>query len=207
MFVGKSSSVKRIEQDAKPKKRPKIPRIFSWLNPKCEIRETEKYGRGVFAKEPIRKGEIVCIAGGYILTVEDEDWFDGEMADKPIEIECGFYIGPCTDADIPLTQQVLINHSCDPNTGIKGQILYVAMKNINSDSEITYDYAMICSGNPKSKLVFEFPCHSGAKKCRGKLTEEDWKQPGLQRRYKGYFSWYIQEKIDKLNLEERRKRK
>ena len=141
------------------------------------------------------------------MTTNDEEWFAGEMADKPIEIEDDFYIGPRTDADIPLTQQALINHSCDPNIGIKGQILYVAMRRIPSNSEITYDYAMICSANPKSKLVFEFPCSCGAKNCRGKLTEDDWKQPELQKRYKGYFSWYLQAKIENLNRVNRRKRK
>lgn len=180
---------------------------FSWLNPKCEVRETGKYGKGVFTTASIRKGEIVCVGGGYILTTEDEKWFSGKMADKPIEIENDFYIGPRTDADILLTQQSLINHSCDPNIGIKGQIIHVAMKRIPPESEITYDYAMICSANPKSKLIFEFPCHCGVKNCRGKLTEEDWKLPELQRRYKGYFSWYIQEKIDKLNRKKRRRRK
>jgi hypothetical protein len=199
--------MKSSPKKTKGRKVTPVTPTFSWLNPKCEVRETGKYGKGLFATAPIRKGEIVCIGGGYILTTEDEKWFAGEMADKPIEIEDDFYIGPRTDADIPLTQQVLINHSCDPNTGIKGQILYVAMRSIRPDREITYDYAMICSANPKSKLVFEFPCHCGAKNCRGKLTEEDWKQPKLQRRYKGYFSWYIQEKIDKFNRAKQRKRK
>ena len=199
MFVGKSSSVKRIAQVAKPKKRPEMPRVFSWLSPKCEIRNTEKCGKGVFAKEFIQKDEIVCIGGGYILTVYDEDWFDGEMADKPIEIADDFYIGPCTDDDVALCQQVLINHSCSPNVGIKGQIIYVAMKPILPNSEISCDYAMICAVKSKSKLVFGFKCKCGSPDCRGEVTESDWSRPDLQERYKGYFSWYIQEKIDKLN--------
>lgn len=169
---------------------------FSWLNPKCEIRDTEKRGKGVFAKASIRKGEIVCVAGGYVLTTEDEKWFGGEMADKPVEVEDDFYLGPRTDADIPLTPQVYINHSCDPNTGIKGQILYVAMRAISPDEEVCIDYAMSLSANPRSKLVFEFPCQCGKPNCRKILTEEDWKLPELQRRYDGWFSWYLQEKID-----------
>jgi len=31
--------------------------------------------------------------------------------------------------------------------------------------------------------------------CRGKVTFNDWKIPEIQKRYDGYFSWYLQEKI------------
>ena len=128
------------------------------------------------------------------------------MADKPIEIADDFYIGPVTDADIALCQQTLINHSCTPNVGISGQVFYVAMQQIRAGEEIVYDYAMICASNPKSELVFGFPCCCGSKNCRGMVTEGDWELPELQKRYKGYFSWYIQEKIDKLNKAQRRKK-
>jgi hypothetical protein len=36
----------------------------------------------------------------------------------------------------------------------------------------------------------------GSPNCRGLITEEDWKIPELQKKYDGYFSWYLQEKID-----------
>jgi hypothetical protein len=39
-------------------------------------------------------------------------------------------------------------------------------------------------------------CVCGSEKCRRKITEEDWRLPELRRRYKGYFSQYLQEKID-----------
>ena len=59
-----TSSVKRI--GGVLKKHSDKQRTFSWLNPKCEVRDTGMYGKGVFAKSVIRKGEIVCVAGGYI---------------------------------------------------------------------------------------------------------------------------------------------
>jgi len=33
--------------------------VFSWMNPKLEVRDTKKYGKGVFATEEIKKGEFV----------------------------------------------------------------------------------------------------------------------------------------------------
>jgi hypothetical protein len=40
-------------------------------------------------------------------------------------------------------------------------------------------------------------CDCGARRCRKRITESDWKLAELQRKYDGYFSEYIQEKIDK----------
>ena len=164
------------------------------------------YGRGIFAIKSVRKGEVVLIAGGYILTTKDEKWFSGDMIDKPTEIHEEFYIGPRTDTDIILTHQSYINHNCNPNVGVKGQIIYIAMRNIAVNEEITIDYAMILAASKSSILITEFSCKCGSQKCRSKVTEDDWQLPELQKRYKGYFSWYIQEKIDKLNEAKRRKK-
>lgn len=33
-------------------------------------------------------------------------------------------------------------------------------------------------------------------RCRRTIDGHDWKRPDLQRRYRGYFSWYLQRKMD-----------
>ena len=39
---------------------------LSYLSPKTTVQESPIESRGLFAIEPIRKGEIVAIKGGYI---------------------------------------------------------------------------------------------------------------------------------------------
>jgi hypothetical protein len=39
------------------------------------------------------------------------------------------------------------------------------------------------------------PCQCGTALCRGVITGHDWRQPDLQRKYRGYFSWYLQRRI------------
>jgi hypothetical protein len=39
-------------------------------------------------------------------------------------------------------------------------------------------------------------CHCGSASCRGMVTGRDWQRVDLQRKYDGYFSWYIQRRID-----------
>ena len=111
-------------------KKPK--NMFSWMNPKLEIRETGKFGKGVFAKENIKKDEVVIVMGGYVLTIEDDNNLRGVCADKPIEISNYFFIGPRKASDLNLMPQHFVNHSCNPNVGFRGQIFMVAMKNILS---------------------------------------------------------------------------
>jgi SET domain-containing protein len=39
---------------------------LSYRSPKTVVTESQIHGRGLFAREPMAKGEIVAIRGGYI---------------------------------------------------------------------------------------------------------------------------------------------
>jgi hypothetical protein len=72
--------------------------------------------------------------------------------------------------------------------------MLVAMKTINGGVEITFDYAMVLhrsTGCPPYRME----CRCGSPHCRGVITDEDWRLLDLQQRYKGWFTWYLQEKI------------
>ena len=45
----------------------------SYRSVKTEIRKSDTEGRGLFAKKPIRKGEIVSARGGHIITRQMEN--------------------------------------------------------------------------------------------------------------------------------------
>ena len=86
-----------------------------------------------------------------------------------------------------------VNHSCHPNTGLSGQVALVATRAIHPGEEICYDYAM-SDGSDYDEL----DCVCGATLCRGRVTGNDWRLADLQRRYAGYFSPYIQRRIDAM---------
>src|SRR5438128_8786248 len=46
-----------------------MPRL-SYISAKAAVKESSIHGRGLFAIEPISKGEIVCIKGGHIFNRE-----------------------------------------------------------------------------------------------------------------------------------------
>ncbi len=113
-----------------------------------------------------------------------------------MQIEERFVLGP---ADTVPEDTDFFNHSCDPNSGFSGQVFLVAMRDIDAGEEITFDYGMTVSESAGSDMVFRMACSCGSPLCRKTITEDDWKLPELQVRYKGFFSQYIQEKIGKLN--------
>jgi uncharacterized protein len=85
-----------------------------------------------------------------------------------------------------------LNHSCDPNLGMRGEITFVAMRDIGPGEELTHDWAMTDDDD------YSIECNCGAPDCRKTLTGKDWQRRDLQKRYAGYFSAYLARKISAL---------
>jgi SET domain-containing protein len=168
---------------------------LSWLNPKAIVKCSSIDKKGVFAKKLIKKGEIISVSGGAIVDEKEYKKLKKgkfkKIDEYSLKVADGFYLVSHKKGELETDD--FFNHSCNPNAGYKGHLLVVAMRDIKPKEEITYDYAMTDCDKEDY-----FKCHCGAKNCRGVVTGDDWKKPELQRRYKGYFSWYIQEKINKL---------
>ena len=165
----------------------------SYLSPKLEGRQSsEKGGRGVFACTPIRAGEIVAVWGGDVMTGE-------ELARLPQDRLTSLAVQVDEDLYLVTTKEGpgdWINHSCNPNAGLRGQITLVAMRDITPGEEVCIDYAMT-DGSPYD----EFECACGAPTCRGRVTGDDWRNPMLWAQYAGFFSPYLQRRIERLKQE------
>jgi SET domain-containing protein len=160
----------------------------SWRFPKTRVRTSGIQGRGLFAVKPIREREIVSIRGGHILTRRLMSQRRKPPGYWGYPIADGVVLGPLTKAE---TQSVMmfLNHSCEPNIGIQGQIVFVAMRNIRPGEELSIDYAMF-GGDPKSMR-----CRCGAPACRKIIVPSDWKRKTLQAKYGSYFSWQVMQWI------------
>lgn len=168
---------------------------FSWVSPKLETKNTDAYGKGLFAREYIRKDELLSVFGGYIMTRKEEELLPEDYNDTGIQISEDLVMTVRERSELSAADY--INHSCSPNAGIKGQIFLVAMKKIKAGQEITFDYGMVLYRG-KGVTPYRLACGCGVRNCRGVITDNDWKRPELQQRYAGYFSWYLQDKIDRL---------
>jgi SET domain-containing protein len=161
---------------------------LSYLSPKTRIAASPIEGQGLFARCRIRRDEIVAIKGGHVYDARTLARVKARIAVSYIQIADGFFIGALTAAEVR-RNKMFINHSCAPNLGIRGQLLFVARRDIAAGEELTYDWAMEEHGASRTR------CRCGARGCRRVLTGRDWKIPRLQRRYRGYFSSYLETKI------------
>lgn len=189
--------VAKRNKEKKSEKVATIPgRSFSWINPGLEVKETEKCGKGVFARESIKKDEILAVFGGYVVTLEEDDKLIDSIGDYALQISDRFAIGVVNEKDMPDAEY--FNHSCQPNAGFKGHIFLVSMRNIKKNEEITFDYAMFLQKAKGSAEVYKLSCLCGRADCRKEITEDDWKNTDLQKKYDGYFQYDLQNKINAL---------
>ncbi len=161
---------------------------FIWKSPKIEIKQSSIHGEGVFAKNAIKKGELIAIKVGHIVDENQRKEIEKRVGDFWLQIRDNFYLTPLTKKEAQETA-LYINHSCDPNAGVDGDIGMVAIKNVRKGEEICYDYAMDTAGE------YSLECHCGSKLCRKVVTGEDWKRKDLQKRYGIHFAWYLLKKI------------
>ena len=165
--------------------------IEPYRSSKVEVRASALAGRGIFAKERIAAGQAIAIKGGYFLSADEFDALSTECKQYCLQVGDDMFIGPRQKRDIP-DCAVYINHSCNPNVGFRGQLTYVAMREIMSGEELTHDYAMCFTDMRQfSNMV----CGCGSTKCRTTITGDDWKSPELQELYGNYFAEFILKKI------------
>lgn len=164
-------------------------RMEGYVSKKVQVKQAPGKGKGLFAIDTIKKGEIVSISGGVIISADEWEKFKGEHGDYAYFIEEEFLIAPLNPDDP--SDDWRMNHCCEANCGLKGQIVFVAMRDISEGEELLYDYAMT-----ESDPSYELNLSCKHETCRKKFTGNDWKNPVIQKKYDGYFSIYLQEKIN-----------
>jgi len=123
---------------------------------KVKVLSSSIQGKGLFADEPIKKGERIFYIPGErklrAIRSEKESW----RFINWIGVGKKVWINPNK------TIARHLNHSCDPNSAIIGKKTMMAIKDIKKDEEITFDYSFT-DVDPHWKIK----CNCGSKNCRG----------------------------------------
>ena len=162
---------------------------LTFRSPRTEVRASPIHGLGLFAREAIAAGEIVAVKGGHVLTAAQWAALTPALGPAEIQIADGLVIAPAS-ADERADSMLYTNHSCEPNLAIQGQIVLVAMRDVAPGEELTIDWATTDDNDDRMQ------CRCGRPSCRGMITGKDWMRPELQDRYRGWFCWFLQRKID-----------
>ncbi|MEK4485052.1 SET domain-containing protein [Psychrobacillus sp. FSL H8-0484] len=121
------------------------------MGPIC-IKETGKYGRGLFATRDIKKDELIEVSP--VIISPKKEW---KYLKKTILFNYCFYWGKRNDTAIALGYGALFNHSYSPNVNFDNNkdnlsIDFYAIEDILAGEELTINY----NGDPKDRSELWF---------------------------------------------------
>lgn len=147
---------------------------FCYFNSDTAVKESPIHGLCRYATKQIKKDDIVFVIGGIARRPSEHGWYKGLLIDQDLVI------------DLPQGSEyeAFINHSCDPNLYIDGQVVFRALRNIDQGEFVTVDYGTFML----TKTDYIPECKCGSNNCRGKVTGEDYKFLKLP------LSWYAQKR-------------
>ena len=140
---------------------------------RIQTRKSGVHGKGVFALADLAEGEKLIEYTGEVIT-----WKEAlrRHPHDPKDPNHTFYFHMdkkhVIDAKVGGNSSRWINHSCKPNCEAdeeKGRVFIKALRNIKAGEELFYDYGLIIDAKYTPKLLADYPCWCGAKKCRGTL--------------------------------------
>lgn len=117
------------------------------------LKDVPGKGRGVFAGQAFRPGDEVLQFLGDLKDVS-------EFSDLTHALQ----VGPRAFLSASGELDDYVNHSCDPNCGIRddqGRVVLFALRPIANTDEITFDYATTQAGG-----FWKMTCQCGAPNCR-----------------------------------------
>ena len=166
------------------------PRVRSWITPKAAKGGASAIaGRGVHAVEAIPAGEVVAVKGGHIVDGSAVAGLPGAIRDSAFQIAADCFLAALTREEHDGVV-MRVNHSCGPSVGMGGNVLLVSMREIAAGEELTIDYALFL-GDPG----FAMDCRYGTAACRGVVPGDGLEARDVRERYRGWFSWWLQQKI------------
>jgi hypothetical protein len=165
----------------------------SWISPKLIPGKSKIHGNGVIVAAPIRQGEKIMEFGGLTISGKEAASENYRVRSIWMAADDVFLALPLSDTQPSLDEN--LNHSCDANSWLVDEVSLVARTNIQAGEEITLDQGTWNFEEDGWYTVDDERCSCGSVLCRGVLTENDWKIPEVQERYKGHFHPLIQERI------------
>ena len=168
----------------------------SWINPKIRLRRSNLHGKGMFARKPIKEGEVVLIWGESYKGKRSEYTDDKKKAmsaKKNGKLVLQYDENLWSIEERGAGDDYFINHSCDSSLWFNDAFTLAVRQPIRAGEEVTLDYALFETDDYKSKWV----CRCGSLNCRKVITGHDWQRPDVQQRYKGHFTPLINKQIAK----------
>jgi SET domain-containing protein len=137
------------------------------------VRRSGVHGKGVYAVQPLAKGETVIEYIGEIIS-----WREAlrRHPRDPKDPNHTFYFHiddqHVIDAGVGGNAARWINHACKPNCEAdedEGRVFIKTLRAIKPGEELFYDYGLSIDERYTPKVKREYACHCGAPRCRGTM--------------------------------------
>ncbi len=141
-----------------------------------DVRKSGIQGKGAFANRKIRKGQrIIEYAGERISNDEADTRYDETKMRRHHTFLFTLTPRVVIDGNVNGNESIYINHSCEPNCEAvieDGHIWIHALRTIQPDEELTYDYQYERTGDESEEELEKFyKCRCGAPGCRGSIMK------------------------------------
>ena len=140
---------------------------------RLQVRKSGVHGKGVFAVQPIRKGEAFIEYIGEVIGWPEALRRHPHDPDQP---DHTFYFHlddeRVIDGLVGGNASRWINHACAPNCEAEddtGRVWLKALRNILVGEELFFDYGLVIEERYTPALKKRFECRCGAKTCRGTM--------------------------------------
>jgi len=147
---------------------------FQFMN-KVSVKKSAN-GEGVFATVLMRAGELIMPFHGPLLQRDQLPYPYLDEDDHFVQIGEETFMGPSGGPDD------FVNHSCNPNAGLKitsERIALVAIRDIQTNEEITWDYSTTMWHDD-----WELVCHCGESQCRKRVKAFRFLPSEVKERYR-----------------------
>jgi uncharacterized protein len=142
---------------------------------RIQVRRSGVHGRGVYAIQPIAKGDVIIEYKGQMIT-----WKQAERRHPhdPKDPDHTFYFhiddDHVLDAKVGGNAARWINHACHPNCESdidedNHRVFIKALRAIKPGEELFYDYGLVIDERYTPKVKKQFACRCGARDCRGTM--------------------------------------
>lgn len=140
------------------------------------IKRSKISGNGIFAGQNFKKHDFVGFIKGPIVRKVNKSKNDSQGNPDWVGFKKDYWIDP-------LPPFKYINHSCDPNCGIRGTKTLYALRPIKIGEELTFDYS---TSEIDTGWVLDHICNCKSPSCRKKIKSIQTLSANTIKRYLPY---------------------
>ncbi len=140
---------------------------------KVQVKRSGVHGKGVFANQAFKRGDVIIEYKGEIITWEEAL---RRHPHDPADPNHTFYFHIddeyVIDGKYKGNAAKWINHACSPNCEADQQgkrVFIKAKRAIKPGDELFYDYGLVIDEPLTAKLKKEYACWCGSPKCKGTM--------------------------------------